>query len=93
MATSMPKLGSATIYELVLAQLGSPQEMIYLVMDNCGRRHLFRVGRVEFVSQGRDYVDRVDGIDEGDDPVGGEKADRIPAAAVPGGDGDQVLPG
>jgi hypothetical protein len=67
--------------------------MLYPGMENSGRRHLFRVGRVDFVSQGGDYVDRVDGIDAGHDPVGRAKADGIPAAAVSGGDGDQVLPG
>jgi len=44
------------------------------------------------VPQGRDDVDRIDGIGAGNHPVGGKKADGISAAAVPGGDGCQVLP-
>ncbi len=71
---------------------GSPQEMIYLGIGGSGRNHFLRVGTVDFVPQGRDDVDRVDGIDAGHDPVGSAKADGIPAATVSGGDGDQVLP-
>jgi hypothetical protein len=71
--------------------LGSPRKLIYPRIGNSDMNHPFGGVPVDFLSQGWDHVDRVDGVGEGDDSLGGAKADGIQAAAVSSGNGHPVL--
>ena len=81
-----PRLGGA-------ADLGSQREMIYHSREDVGRRRVRNAGGGNSLSQGRDHVDRTDGICEGHDSIGGPEVDGLSATAISGGNGGQVLSG